>query len=322
LHRHSVGFSDFVPHVSAQTIWASDLASTSDGSWTVSIPIALVHGIPVVSLTVNKSKGELFIVDSGCAKTMLSSSEANRLKARLSTPTTGSAIFEGTGFTPGVRVQVAKPVVISFGKFVLKGDVQSIDLSKLGDGLGIRLSGVIGYDVLRTRPMAIDYQNKRFLVYEEKKFIAPQNPSVIRVTVDKDGFYPIVTAPMGVAGVLLGDAKILLDTGNDEALILSKFVQEYRLEKLDGWKLRVLAGMDSSTNVLGGESGWIDLGGAKVALDDLNMSTSTVGLGRDASYDVSVGGVSFSHGMVIFDVPKGFVYLMNPTMMSHQESKG
>ncbi len=274
------------------------------------LPFELVHGIPVIQVTVNKSENESFIVDSGSPVTFIDLGVARRLKIPLVSESTQVITLQGTGFSSGVKTLDAKPVKISFGRYYVKGDVLAVDLDAYGKTLGIPLAGVIGFDILRQMPTALDYSLKTFTILDPKKFKARDLDSVTSVEIDIGATEPVVEGHLEAGGRVCGIARVLIDTGNDSsAVILPRFATEHELGELTGWLPIRLRGMDGVADGSRGVSGFITLGGRRFPTDAMVMTTSTVGLANSAKYDVLMGNPAFGGSIVLFDVKHGHIYL-------------
>ncbi|MDR3409975.1 MAG: aspartyl protease family protein [Formivibrio sp.] len=242
----------------------------------ITIPVTLIHNIPFVSLSVNGHKDELFILDSGAQASMLNSDEATRLKIRLSPKPVGHA--KGLGDSAGQPMwMTTKPVKLKFGREVIvKGDMLATSASYCGL-TGVKIAGVLGYDVLRAHPTVIDYPHGRFMIFEKDSFIPRVNSHIHELGVDKAAVLPVFTTVLGVDGKDYGDARVVVDTGSDTGtMIYARFAAAHSLSGQAGWKDGKNCGVGGIGSYLRGLPGSAVIGKDRVALPEIAVMVTDV----------------------------------------------
>jgi hypothetical protein len=273
----------------------------------VTIPIVIVHNIPVIQLTVNGVKNELFMLDSGAQKTVLNADDADEMN--ISRMDRSRMTLQAIGNGLGQPVLAARSVKIKFkGDLLIKGDFPATSLSTSGNELGIKLAGIIGYDLLRAHPTVIDLKHKRLMIYQTKAFANIRNIFPQTYDVDKDGPLPVISAVVGVEGQVLGAARVLIDTGSDRTLgIRGYFASEHQLIELPGWKKAEVLGANGKSEVLNGLTGWIKIGPTVIQIEDVLMILPGGDITQVGLDDAYLGVPMFNGGLVIFDVGDGYV---------------
>ena len=151
------------------------------------------------------------------------------------------------------------------------------DFSKIGKGLGIRVDGVIGLDVLGATSFTIDYQKNRILFHaSHERHSAPfaAGPQFITVNLKTGG----------------RDLRMLLDTGTPHLILFSD-----SLRNLDyDWSAASGTGQNISGTVA---YGTIILPGAKLGGEDVGPQRVSVVASQksaETNYDGLIG-VAFLH---------------------------
>jgi len=158
------------------------------------LPIRLVNGLPLVTLTINHS-GATLILDTGAERTMLSGAASDRmgLPRHMEYPRTvrgvAGAIVSGEVELPGLTI--GGTAVPNFGALVA-----SMSLPALG---GVVPDGLLGADIVSTFEMGLDLPHGRLLFYKRPscEIIVPdwgQADSVIKAnrSVHDRLFFPVM----------------------------------------------------------------------------------------------------------------------------------
>jgi hypothetical protein len=283
----------------------------------ITIPFTLIHGVPFVKLTVNGHQDELFVLDSGAQASMLNSTEAARLKIQLSTKPVGNA--NGLGDSVGQPMWVTtKSVKLKFGREeIAKGNM--LATSAFGTCgiagekiLGVKIAGVLGFDVLRAHPTVIDYPNGKFMIFAKNSFIPNVNSHIHDLSVDKAAVLPVFQAGIGVDGKDYGDARVVVDTGSDAgAMIYAHFAAIHSLSGLAGWKDGKNCAIGGIGSFLHGLPGSAIIGDERVALPDFAVMLNKNGIAQSELYDVLIGSPVLARWTIVFDIPNGKIYFLD-----------
>lgn len=134
------------------------------------VPFRFVHGHIFLSLSLNGHPSRNFILDSGASKSMLDRNTVAALRLPL-TYNSGLSIFSLTDVKRGF--QIANKVRIRVGRWMLlTGSVPVVDLNpkRVSSALGFHISGLIGYDYMRTHPVLIDFQSRTISIFFHRRF--------------------------------------------------------------------------------------------------------------------------------------------------------
>ncbi len=276
----------------------------------VSVPFTFDKGVPIIKVDVNGNKDEYFLIDSGSARTLLNADEALRLKVSLSNPNLGP--LPGSGDSKGQAMLAAKSVALKLDNTLIsKGDVPAVSLSQLSKDLDLRITGIVGYDILRAHPTAIDYVHRRFSIYRAKGFTLSSSEQITEFSVESDSTLPIISSEIGVAEQNLGATRVLIDTGFQRAVMISPgFAAKYQLEKLDGWKHDHGSGIGGEFAYIYGLSGWITCGEHKLSVPNMSVSQAQDGTFTKGNFDAIIGGSILGEYEIIFDLTGGKVVFL------------
>ncbi len=284
------------------------------GKPSASLPFKLVHGIPVVNLTVNHRKDQRFVVDTGAPISVLNSVRAGDLGIPLLASPRG-LVAHGFGSPTGVPVSETEPIPIDLDGVRERLRFAALDLSGFARALGIHLTGLVGYDVLQSVPTVIDYKQRRLLFYRRSEF-RPPGGGVAALSLDDerslDGVFrsPVIAGSLTVGGADLGRVRVKLDTGyNGTVEVLGRFARDHDLDALHGWKRTKIVGATGSGEEFRGQKGVLAAGGVRFRIKRVRMSLSTVGVGDGAYYDLVMGVPDRKTVVIVLDVPAGKLYL-------------
>ena len=276
---------------------------------TVSIPFSFEKKVPIVKVDINGSKNEYFLIDSGAARTLLNSNQAPRLKILLSNTNLGP--LPGSGDSDEQLIKAAKSVALKLdGTLILKGDIPAVSLAQLSKDLDLRITGIIGYDILSAHQTKIDYVHRQFSVFKDKEAAARLDEQSIVFRVENNSPLPIISTEIGIAEQNLGAARILIDTGFQRAMMISpRFGLKYQLEKLNGWKMDRGSGIGGEFAYIYGLPGWIAFGGKNFIVPSMSVSQAQSGIFTKNFFDAIIGGSILSNYEITFNVHEGIIVL-------------
>jgi hypothetical protein len=242
---------------------------------------------------------------------MLNSDEAARLKIQLSTKPVGNA--NGLGDSAGQPMWLVKSIKLKFGReTIFRGNILATSTFSNCGLIGIRIAGVLGYDVLRAHPTVIDYPNGKFMIFEKDSFVPRADRYIHELSIDKAAVLPVFTAVIGIDGKDYGDARVVVDTGSDaKAMIYARFAAIHSLSGLAGWKAGKNCAIGGIGSFLHGLPGSAIIGDDRVALPDIAVMLNKNGFAQSELYDVLLGSPVLARWIILFDIPNGKIYLVD-----------
>ena len=189
-------------------------------SFTV-IPFKLINNLMVISVSLNKSDTMNFILDTGVKTALLIGQQVgDSLKLKYARRIKIKGLGEGDDIEAihsfGNRIELQGVYGINQDVLILLQDVFFFS-SKLG----MRIHGIIGYDVFKNFVVDINYERRELVLKEHKKFRQSKRDKLIPLIVE-DG------KPYLEANVIMHDgsqvkSKLIVDTGASHALSLDVF---------------------------------------------------------------------------------------------------
>jgi predicted aspartyl protease len=182
----------------------------------------LVNNLPVIYVRIDRSAPLPFILDTGASSTVIDRAVATRLGLTM---TAGSDVTTGGGSVESTEI---RDVIIDVGRLPLPNlTLAAIDLAPLSSGLGLPISGILGFDVFKEFVVQIDYANRVVGFHNAARYSAPADADRIPITFqDQVPFVPgEIIGPSGSTAV-----RLVFDTGQTGALTLVRpFVDKQRL---------------------------------------------------------------------------------------------
>ena len=124
----------------------------------IEVPFEFIHGSIVVQATVNGHGPFWMLLDTGADPSIVELGTAKSVGLKIA-PSGQQGSGGGTG--ENLAYETSLPFVQLGGLTASNVDALAMDLSKLSSALGRPISGVLGYSLLKTRIVQIDYPNLR-----------------------------------------------------------------------------------------------------------------------------------------------------------------
>jgi hypothetical protein len=274
------------------------------------IPFEMMHGIPVISLTVNGHHQARFIVDTGCHNTTINSDQADALGVKVSSTPIGT--YDGTGESTALRAYSTSRLKLSFGDTRLaKGTVLAISLRDISGFFHEPIGGVLCYDFLRRQSFVVDFPNRKLELGAEIHDLSPTVPRA-NLVMTISGL-PLIQMTVTVADRRIDSAKILLDTGSDRELSLNRaLVADRGLIDIGGWKDSEGTGVNGRHKVLHGHSGSVSNEMIELPVQDVVLSNSDTGnTTGNQPEDAFLGSGTLSAYALFFDVANKWVFFFS-----------
>lgn len=185
------------------------------------IPFKLVNNLMIISLSLNKSDTMNFILDTGVKTALLIGQQTgDSLRLKYARKIKIKGLGEGEDIEAihsfGNRIDLHQVYGINQDVLILLQDVFFFS-SKLG----IRIHGIIGYDVFKNFVVDINYEKRELVLKEHRKFKQSKRDKLIPLIVE-DGKPYIETVVQMHDGTQV-KTKLIVDTGASHALSLDLF---------------------------------------------------------------------------------------------------
>ncbi|HEY0054668.1 MAG TPA: aspartyl protease family protein [Pedobacter sp.] len=177
-----------------------------------------VNNLIIIPIQINGNGPYNFVLDTGIGMILITDScliDAQNF-ARLRTIKI-NGLGEGGEISahlyPSAKIDLAKSITGNIPVAVLNNDPFN-----LSSYLGMPIHGLIGYDLLNSFTVAINYVTRRITYYADYKVKTPKKGQIIPISIeDRKPYLNIVITP---AGGKKENAKIIIDTGAGHPLSL------------------------------------------------------------------------------------------------------
>jgi len=205
----------------------SSCTEHSEAGTTV-LPFEFLHDEIIVEFKVNGEGPFLFLLDTGVDPSVVDLNVAEEAGLTVVLENAGEA--EGVGMER-VLIYPTEITNLRHGNFQF-GNVEglAVDLSKLGERIGIRLGGILGYSFLKNRSVEIDYQAETLTFFEEPSADEPcqdRNETSVCFWVPLESNTEEDMIPALEAFFINGiPVRVSLDTGSSLALTVNPKTME------------------------------------------------------------------------------------------------
>jgi predicted aspartyl protease len=268
------------------------------------IPFELYNNLIVVQAILNNEYPVNLILDTGVRPTILlekqfADSVGLEYQRRVDLFGVGDAAPVEASVVTGVSLSMNNIQSTNLSMLVLEND-----LLQLERHLGVRIDGILGYDLFSRFVVKINYQKKLIDFYEPSEFVRPPKFRQLDIEI-------IESKPMIVMDIMQRNgvplrANLLIDTGASHALILNPLSEE----KIQIPDKHIYANLGRSiSGELKGILGRVDyIKFGKYELDDVIVSYIEEASEED-NRNGSIGGELLSKFSVIFDYYHQKMYL-------------
>ncbi|MEO1262126.1 MAG: aspartyl protease family protein [Bacteroidota bacterium] len=192
-------------------------------------PFNILNGMIIVRASIDGVPGN-YVLDTGAPGVVINSKK-HKKKGRYSASSVGGALAIGE-----VKIRQFKWGIIE--KKRLQGF--AIDISHLESAAGIKLAGLIGYEVLKEYEVLFDYPNKLVKIYSAKEgkiFRYGEKAQEVHFTMN--GHVPIIPVKVGSKKCYLG-----LDSGAEVNLLDESYFDSLKKSYLKNRHKEVVIGLD------------------------------------------------------------------------------
>jgi predicted aspartyl protease len=247
-----------------------------------------------------------FILDTGAGTSLLSSELGEKLRVRV----VGSKQGQSAG--GAVSVSLAKVTSLAVGAAKLEDmDVGLVDLSHIGETIGARIDGDLGYNFLKHFRITLDYRNNEMRLDDPKRFeLAGMSSAVTEVAMRlASPAKPLILVDVYANG--RGPFQFAIDTGTSTTAITPELAKQLGITSspigpatTGGAQVNVTAGILPSFQVGGARIEQMTV----VVADFFTMLSKAAG----AKLDGIVGYNFLRNYKVALDYPNETLSLFNP----------
>lgn len=271
----------------------------------ITVPFDTVNGHIYISGHINGSRPLSFIFDTGAEATIIN---ADRLSS-LGLQATGTIEGRGNG-ERSVDVALVNNARIEFPQLTLAPrPLASISLSGLEPYEGRAIDGILGYDIISSFAVVIDYAAKQLTLMDPAKFTPPDGSKPVPMVFV--GNTPQVNATITLPGQPPIEGAFLVDTGARQGVALNApFVQKHNLLT----SLKTVAGLGGAG--IGGRTAnrtgrlqSFTIGDFMLTSPLASFSTDTKGGGANPDQAGTIGARVLQRFTVAFDYGRQRMYL-------------
>jgi hypothetical protein len=264
------------------------------GNSALRIPLEIDNNLIRLRVNVNGSQPLKFIFDTGASFSAISSKRAADLglksQGQLSANATGGKIEVSRIEGVELKVQGARVSDLTIGAFPFPTTP------------GFEFDGIIGCDFIRQFVIEIDYLKKTMNLYNPRTYrYAGRGKSIPLILIA--GNTPLVNMKILVAGRAAVNAKLEVDTGGDNTVLVnSPFVKSHKLvEAMQNTTQDARNGVGGNQQVITGRANAVELGTFTLKDVPVQLSLDTEGAGASEENDGLIGGEIFRRFKVILD---------------------
>lgn len=268
-------------------------------------PFDLLKGHVVLRVEVNARVSEEFILDSGASVDVLSSDVARKLGLCGKKSKGRHGVDQGRG-------EICSGGRISFslgGREIFNGGVLIVDMSDLSKALGRRIGGILGLPFFKSHVVEIDYADAVLSLYDPRQ--PEYNGTARAVPIRWSGGVPFVKGVVVLGGGKRINAKLAVDTGSDDALVLNlPFEWKYHLPR-EGQVTIPTHELELGGDYEGreGRVKELRLGGFAIEEPLVMFSQAERGQSTRAKFDGRIGTKILEQFTAIFDFPRRHLIL-------------
>ena len=264
------------------------------GNSALRIPLEIDNNLILLRVNVNGSKPLKFIFDTGAAISFISSKRAAELglksQGQFDANATGGRIQGATIEGVEFRVQGAKVSKLTVASFPLPTPP------------GFDFDGIIGCDFIKQFVVEVDYLKRIMNLYNPRTYrYVGRGKSVPLILIGQNT--PLVYAKILLAGRVPVKAKLEVDTGGDNAVLVnSPFAKRHKLvEAMQNTTQDKRNGAGGNEQVITGRANAVKLGSFTLKNVPVQLSLDTEGAGASEENDGLIGGEIFRRFKVTLD---------------------
>ncbi len=189
-------------------------AATFSGKNNVStFPFDWRKGMIVVPVRLNGSRPLLFVLDTGSTRMLVD----RTLAASLGLKATGAGSLQGAG-AGRIPIEFIEDVRISLPGVESAGyEFSTTDLTPLESSVGVRVDGILGYELFRRFVITIDYQSKNLTLTQPEAFHSDASTKTTKMLpLELRNKWPFVRGELTFPGTVTVQDSFLVDSGSSD----------------------------------------------------------------------------------------------------------
>jgi hypothetical protein len=190
---------------------AGNIIFASD-SKTSTFPFDLRKGMIFIPVHINGSKPLSFVLDTGSSRILIDRALATDLGLKAN----GSGSLQGAG-SGRIPIEFIHDVRLAFPGVESGGyDLSTTDLKPLEQSLGVKVDGILGYEVLSRFVITVDYEGKN-LTFTLPQAFHPDNKAQ-QLPIEIRDKWPFVKAELVLPGPVTVQDSFMIDSGSSDAV--------------------------------------------------------------------------------------------------------
>ncbi len=266
------------------------------GTSALEIPFELSSNLVLLQAKVNDSAPLWFIFDTGAESTVIDTELAKTLRLKPNGKIVGNG---AAGTAQAVRF---KAVSMRLPNIEISNQtIYGLPLDSFSSPLGKKISGVIGYDIIKEFVVEIDYASRKINLYQPESYQYSLAGEIFPLTFEENT--PFVRASIALEGRAAIDGKFEIDSGSTGAILFNTpFVRKHQLLKsVSRTSETRIGGVGGTAQVFLGRVKSIALGRFTLENAVARFSQGTRGDYASAKYNGLIGGEIFRRFKTIFD---------------------
>ncbi|WP_367867849.1 aspartyl protease family protein [Pedobacter sp. WC2423] len=200
----------------------------------------------LVKVQTNQSDSLNFIFDSGATNISIDSLTAER--AGVSKENRETVSVGGSGGTQNYKMALHQN--LKLGNIAINDvNMVLINFKSLSEAIGVKLDGIIGYEVLNKYITKLDFERKKISFYDQIKSVDTTGYTGIPFEFNKDILIPRFPVSVTLANGETFTGRVMFDTGNAFTLIVSTPFSKYHNfnSKLGETSMQLGRGLNATT---------------------------------------------------------------------------
>lgn len=257
----------------------------------------LVHDHVLVNIGLNGTTNQTFMVDTGTITNVVDDDVAKQIGLHAIHPHDWYGIGLGEDKT---TVSTLKDIsLILAGTQIFHGSATALSLKSVRDA-GMPISGILGLPFFKHFVVQIDYAHRILKLYDPNTYKYDGVGHIVGIHVQG---VPVIQTEVAIPGGQPIEAKLEIDTGNDDVILLNK---PFQMKHTLPWPGEVTVpaygvGIGGDYEQRLGRLEALEIGDLRIAKPLVNFPEVQRGMAATNKFDGSVGGKLLERFTVIFN---------------------
>ena len=190
-----------------------------EGQNVAEIPIAMVSNLVILPVTVNKFLSLNFVLDTGVETTILTEPDYAPL---MGVNLVRQITISGAGEQDSIKAFLGQGLTLELPNGIVGNNIDILVLDenylRLSEQMGIKVHGIIGYEIFKRFVVEIDYDKPVLRLYRPDSYNPPRRSQKLPITFN-GSFKPYLNAVLTNEGVR-DTVSLMIDSGASHALLL------------------------------------------------------------------------------------------------------